>query len=345
MRWLVIHPGPSFSVADVYDGWVGALRGLGEQVMEYRLDRRLTFFDQALFADDLTDEEGRQVIHKALPRDKALELAAEAIGSMCHQWWPDVVLCTSAFFVPPLTLQVMRERGHRIVMLFTETPYQTGMQLKIAEFADLSLVNDPCDIDRYRAVGRAEYMPHAYQPKVHYPGGQRGRHYDLAFVGSGFPSRIAFFEAMDLAGLDVKLAGPWFGIPADSPLRDYGEMSPDGCVTNAETAAIYRRARAGINFYRREAEDGQEGQGWACGPREIEMAACGLWFMRDPRGESDELFPMLPSFTSPAEAGDLLRWALAHPEDTAEAAIKARAAIADRTFGNHARKLLAMLDH
>ena len=29
MRWLVIQPGPSFSVADVYDGWVEALQGLG----------------------------------------------------------------------------------------------------------------------------------------------------------------------------------------------------------------------------------------------------------------------------------------------------------------------------
>ena len=52
---------------------------------------------------------------------------------------------------------------------------------------------------------------------------------------------------------------------------------------------------------------------------------------------------MLPAYSSPAEAADLIRWALAHPEERAEAAAKARAAIADRTFENNARTLLRML--
>jgi hypothetical protein len=75
------------------------------------------------------------------------------------------------------------------------------------------------------------------------------------------------------------------------------------------------------------------------------MAACGLWFARDPRPESGDLFPMLPTFTSPEEAGELIRWALAHPGGAEEAAGKARAAVEGRTFTSHARKLLAMLDN
>jgi hypothetical protein len=154
---------------------------------------------------------------------------------------------------------------------------------------------------------------------------------------------MEFFASLDLRGLDVRLAGPWLGIPEDHPLRDYTDPDPEGCVDNTQTADIYRQSRTGINLYRREAESAHLGEGWACGPREIEMAACGLWFARDPRPESDELFPMLPAFTGPAEAGELIRWALAHPEDRDEAAAKARAAVAGRTFGNHARKLLAIL--
>lgn len=80
------------------------------------------------------------------------------------------------------------------------------------------------------------------------------------------------------------------------------------------------------------------------GPREVEMAASGLWFCRDGRPESDALFPMLPSFTSPAEASDQIRWALAHPDERAEAALKARAAIEGRTFANSARRLLSLLE-
>ena len=74
------------------------------------------------------------------------------------------------------------------------------------------------------------------------------------------------------------------------------------------------------------------------------MAASGLWFARDPRPESDELFPMLPSYSGPAEASELIRWALAHPDERAEAAARARAAVAGRTFTEHARQLLRLLD-
>jgi spore maturation protein CgeB len=118
----------------------------------------------------------------------------------------------------------------------------------------------------------------------------------------------------------------------------------EGCVDNDQTAGIYRQSRCGINFYRREAEDAHAGEGWAVGPREVELAACGTWFTRDPRPESDELFPMLPAFTGPAEASEQIRWALAHPGAREKAAALAREAITDRTFTSHARRLLAILD-
>ena len=149
---------------------------------------------------------------------------------------------------------------------------------------------------------------------------------------------------MDLAGLDVRLAGPWLDLPPDSPLRDWTATDSDDCVDNDETAGIYRRARTGINVYRQEAEDTHAGEGYACGPREIEQAACGLWFARDPRPESDALFPMLPAYSTPEEASDLIRWALAHPDQRERAAGEAWAAVQDRTFTNHARQLLRLLD-
>lgn len=345
MRWLVVHPGPNFSVADVHNGWMEALRGLGEHVIEYNLDRRITFYDQVLLADDITDEQGRQAVHKALTREQAIELAANGVLSACYQTWPDVVLFVSAFFTPAWMLEVIRARRHTMVMLFTETPYQTGQQLEMAKFADYCLVNDPTGIEQYRALCPTEYVPHAWRPHIHHPappGTQKI--WDLAFVGSGFPSRMEFFSRMDLAGLDVRLAGPWLGIPDDHPLRDWTDPNPEGCVDNDETAGIYRQSRTGVNLYRREAEDAHLGEGWACGPREIEMAACGLWFARDPRPESDGLFPMLPAFGSPAEAGELIRWALASPAKREAAAAQARAAVADRTFENNAKALLRMIE-
>ena len=123
----------------------------------------------------------------------------------------------------------------------------------------------------------------------------------------------------------------------------HGDLA--GCVDNSITAEMYRRAAAGFNVYRYTADgEHSKAEGWAAGPREVEMAACGLWFCRQPRPESDELFPMLPTFDGPGELGDLLRWALAHPDETQRAAQAASAAVADRTFTNHARRALAHLD-
>jgi spore maturation protein CgeB len=180
---------------------------------------------------------------------------------------------------------------------------------------------------------------------VHYPAPPgAAKDWDLSFVGTGFPSRVEFFSQMDLSGLDVHLAGPWLDLPPDSPLRDWTMTDDEACVTNDETADIYRRSRCGINFYRREAEETHQGEGWAMGPREVELAACGLWFTRDPRGEGDQVLHMLPRFTSPGEASEQIRWALAHPDAREKAAAQAREAIADRTFSNNAKRLLKLLD-
>ena len=346
MRWLIGHPGPHFSVHDLYEGWTEALRGLGEQVFTFNLGDRISYHAAAYIeVPDLIDEQGRPGMRKAHDRDAALAMAAHEILRPAFLAWPDVVLLVSAFWYPPYLLDVMRGRGMTVVLLHTETPYQTDEQLVRAAHADINLLNDPTGIELYRDLAPAEYMPHAYRPTVHYPppfGAEP--EWDFAFIGTGFPSRVEFFEQMDLGGLDVHLAGPWLDLPPDSPLRDWTSPTLDNCVDNHDTAAVYRKTRTSLNLYRRESEDAHEGEGWAMGPREVELAACGTWFTRDPRPESDELFPMLPSFTSPAEASDQIRWALAHPAEREKAAAQAREAVADRTFDANAKRLLKLLD-
>lgn len=347
MRWLVIHPGPQFSVHDVYAGWVEALRALGEDVLEFNLGDRLKVLDAALVETGIADDEGRPQVRKLFTREQAITLAVEPLSKYCFEWWPHVVLGVSAFFTPPEYLDMLRDRHIRTVLLHTESPYQDDEQLRRASHADLNLLNDPVNIEAYRALGvPAEYMPHAYRPSVHYPGaGSPELKSDFAFVGTGFKSRVEFFEAMDLDGLDVLLAGVWPGLAEESRLRRH---LPGGdvvqCTGNEETAQVYRSARAGINFYRREAEASHVGEGWAVGPREVELAACGTFFLRDRRAEGDGLFPMLPTFDGPQDASEKLRWWLANDGATGKAAAAAREAIADRTFENHARRLLQLLD-
>lgn len=216
--------------------------------------------------------------------------------------------------------------------------------------ADLNLLNDPVNLEAFRQLGPAEYMPHAYRLALHHPRTgplDPGKASDLCFIGTAFKSRIEFFEAMDLDGIDVLIGGnDWGSISADSPLAGRigsGLGNPD-CVDNEQAVALYQHAKAGINFYRREAEKTWTGHGIAMGPREVEMAATGLFFLRDPRPESDEVLGMLPSFASPAEASEKLRYYLAHDREREELAAKARQAIAGRTFEANARRFLELAE-
>lgn len=344
MRWLVIRPGPSFSVADVCDGWTEALRELGETVFEYSTDDRLAFYEQALLpAGESLD--GLVPVRKALTRDQAVGLAVNGLLSTCYQRWPDVILVVSGFFTPPELLDLLRSRGHLVVIVFTESPYQDDRQVALAEHGDLVLLNDPTNLERFRQITTAEYMPHAYRPSVHKPGGaDPDLLCDLSFVGTGYPSRVAFLEQMDLAGLRVTLAGNWQSVAQDSPLRSWVSTGPDECLDNAEAVRLYRASRCGINLYRREADRAELSAGWAIGPREVEMAACQTFFLRDPREEGDALLWMLPTFGSPQDATEKLRWFLAHPGERAKAARKARAALAGRTFTRNAARLLRLIE-
>lgn len=346
-RVLVVHPGPEFSVADVFTGWMEALGDLDIRVADYNLGDRLVYYFSSYVATGNEDDDGHPEFKKALDRDQAVGLAANGILSNCYQFWPDVVLIVSCFYIPPGILDVMRDRGHKVVLLHTESPYQDTEQLERAAHADLNLLNDPVNIAAYQAVAPAAYMPHAYRPAIHHTGpGLPEYATDFCFAGTGFPSRIEFFEQMLAAGAfdrrEAALAGNW-SMLEDSPLRKLVAHDLHDCVGNEAVAQMYRAGTAGLNLYRREAENEHHGEGWALGPREVEMAACGLFFLRDPRGESDEVFPMLPTFDGPQDAAEKLGWWLAHGEARQRAAVKAREAIRPRTFGSNAQALLKLL--
>jgi spore maturation protein CgeB len=347
-RVLIVHPGPQFSVHDVFMGWHEALCDMGIRTIDYNLQDRIAFHDSAYLFTGVYDDTGHVQFKKAIAdKDSVIRLSANGIFSTCFQFLPDLVIIVSAFFVPGDMIEILRSRGIKVVVLFTESPYEEGRQLNVAKHCDLVLLNDPSNLAMYDEAGiPAFYMPHAYRPRLHYPGpGEDDIQTDFAFLGTGFPSRIKFFEQMlehgAFEGIDVTLGGNWQSI-GDSPVRNLLSHELDECVDNALTTRVYRSAKMGLNLYRREAD--AEFDGIAIGPREIEMAACGLFFLRDPRPESDELFPMLPTFASAEDAAEQLKWWLAHETEREEAALKARAAVRHRTFQANVKALLGMLD-
>lgn len=334
MRWLVAAPGPYFSVQDVYVGWCEALENLGETVIRYPLGDLLTFYDAAHI------KVGRRW-RKLVNAEEAKALVADRLAAALYKVRPHVLLSVSSFFCDTNLLDMARQQGTRVILLHTESPYEELRQLSLAPHADLNLLNDPTNLDQYQAIAPTMYVPHAYRPILHHPGA-RPQTTDFSFVGTGYPSRQEFFAEMDLSGVSVELAGNWLSLPEESPLRALVTHDINGCYDNDEAADLYRRSRVGLNLYRREAQSEELIAGWSMGPREVEMAACGLFFLRDPRPEGDEVLDMLPTFRGPGEASDLLRYYLTHETEREALASKARAAVADRTFSAHAARLLRL---
>jgi spore maturation protein CgeB len=339
VKVLLVHPGPDFSVADVHDGLVKGLRANGAEVGVYNLNDRLSFY---CGAHVLRDGEYLQ----AFSRDDGIRMAAKGIEAALYEWWPDVVIIVSGFFVPPELWAVLARRPHHVVLWATESPYEDDKQAQPAGLADTVIVNDPTNLASLRRTNpRTWYLPHSYDPDRHHPGPADPQlACDFAFVGTGFPSRVEFLEQVDWDGIQATIAGNWADVPDDSPIAPFIQQRRTFCMDNGDAAALYRAARVTANLYRKETTEGGTSEGWAIGPREVELAACGAFFLREPRAEGDELFRSLPTFTTPTEFSDLLRWWLAHPKERERAAVLARGAIHQRTFTNTAAKLLRLID-
>jgi spore maturation protein CgeB len=297
------------------------------------------------------------------------QMALKGLFETCFVFWPEVVFFVSAFFFEETTFKMLKARDMKLVMLHTESPYQDREQVGRGQYADLNLLNDPTNLQAFKDLGpAAAYMPHAYDSDIHFPPLMREYYTqpgvkdgliryervepyecDLSFIGTGFKSRRDFFGKMDFSGLTVALGGGGWGDAAEEPenvhILDWLGHDPQHCVDNEEGARIYRLSKVGINKYREESEEAHKGEGWAMGPREVEMAACELFFLRDPRPEGDEIFEgILPTFSGPDEASDLARYWAAHDSLREDRARRARAAIQDRTFDNHAARAMQLME-
>jgi hypothetical protein len=335
MRVLIVHPGVDFSVSDVHDGWLKGFRNLGCDVTSYNMHDRIAFFQNLHWADS-----GKNLAAQAI-----IDHASLGLHGKLYEWWPDLIVFISGFFVHPFTWDLLKHRPHRTALVLTECPYEDDKQMELVGRAepDLVVLNDPQNIGRYRAVhDNVVYIPHGYDPTVHYPGVRSGRDLDFVFVGTGFQDRIDLFHNIDWTGLSFKLAGNWPHLE-NTQLSPFLVHPPGECVENEDAADLYRRAKVSANRYRREANRPELEAGWAIGPREVELAATETFFCRDPRGEGDELFPMLPTFTDSGELEEQIRWWSSHSRQREKAARVARDRIVNRTFDTNVKRLLRLV--
>jgi spore maturation protein CgeB len=320
-----VKPGPRFSVEDVANGWIKGLKANGHEVIEFDLANRMQFFHEGFVALNKENKiEGDVTLHMVANN------AAVMLQGACWEHSPDVVMIISGFYLPP-SFYVHARRQHKTVLMLTESPYEDDWQIEAASFADMCIVNDDINLDQFNERTPSFYYGHGFDPDIHHPGvGNPDLLCEFSFVGTGYQERIEYLEQVDWSGLNAILGGNWPGVEKGSPLEPLLLHSKDSCLDNKISADLYRSSIMSANIYRKQATHSTVGN--ACGPREIEMAACGLFFFREPRPESDRLFPMLPVLPEPQRLHEEIRYWLEHSEERQQKIDLARENIQHRSF-------------
>jgi hypothetical protein len=302
------------STSDVYDGLVAALRDRGHEIVPYQLDTRIARAGAWLYLNwrrarkaqpDITKPTSADVMYQA-----GLEAIHRALRADC-EW----VLVVSAMYLHPDILVMLRRAGRRIGLVFTESPYDDDRQAIIAPLADICWTNERASVPILRAANpNTYYLPHAYDPLRHnaairIPGEAELPAHDVVFVGTLWSERQEMLQAVDWEGIDLGIYGQQPYLGSRSRLRQYVKGS---IVPNDMTAALYRRAKIGLNLYRTSIGFGKRAPRIAgaesLNPRALELAAAGCFTISDHRSEVSEIFgSLVPTFRTPAELEALMR--------------------------------------
>jgi len=168
--------------------------------------------------------------------------------------------------------------------------------------------------------------------------------HDVVFVGSGFPERVRFFNAIDWSGIDLGLYGSWKGLGLTKAIE--ATLPRSGPVDNRTTAALYSKAKVGINLYRTSKGFTLTAQqhiteAHSLSPRAYELAACGAFHLSEYRAEVPEVFgDLVPTFRTPTEASEQIRRWLADPAGRARLAAQLPAAVAESSWVERAARVI-----
>lgn len=372
---LLVHSGNTWSTHDVYMGILAGLKILGIEVIPYRLDKRITWSRD--WIDFVRRKEGIPDDQDPVTLSDTLYQAAKGAAVRALEEGCDGAIIVSGLLFEQRGYMLLRRARIPILLFGTESPYEDDYMPALAPLCHVVTVNDPASVapiaeacEKVGAITRVAYSPLGYMPEVHTPKApkpsimERLRAFaggdpwpgamidavaahDVVFVGTGFPDRIKFLEAVDWTGIDLGLYGFWDGLDADSPLRQYirGDITP-----NPVTAALYRKARVVLNLFRVDAWRSEtelvriEG-GTAINPRLIEAAACGASIISEWRPEVADVFgDLIPTFKTPEECSALLRMLLVNEHLRKRQARELPKRVAGYSYHARAAELVDLLE-
>lgn len=346
MRILLCHPGATWAVADVYEGYRKALKRAGVEVFDYSLAGRIAtcggFLSYAFRRSKLPKEQ------KPTPAD-VLYMASQGMLERALRLDVDWVVCVSGIWLHPEILSLLRRARMKVAVLLTESPYLDKEQMKLAELADVVFTTERTSVPGFRQVQpHTYYLAHAFDPEVHSPGvpADGVPAHDVVFVGTGFQERIDALTAVDWDGIDLGLYGSWTLMPSRSKLRKHLRA---GITPNGMTIDLYRRAKIGLNLHRTSMGFGRQcphiETAESVGPRVLELAASGTFFISDWRPELDEFCGgLVPTFRTPQEMEAMIRHYLDRPGERENIAGRLPDAVCSQTFDRRAEELIGRLE-
>jgi spore maturation protein CgeB len=345
---LVVHPGADWSTGDMYQGLVPALKRLGVPVVEFPLNATLQLSGGYLHYLHRRARRYGGPLRDVRPTvgDVLYHASAQAIERALLFGCEWVVLMTGMYFSLRV-LKMLRRAGLKIAVLLSESPYDTSSEFAFAAEADLCWTTERTAVAPLRlACPRTGYLPHAYDPAKHRPDAPLPADeaalpaHDVVFVGSGFQERVDLLSAVDWTGIDFGLYGAWRGVGPRHRLRQHLRGQE---VDNAVAAALYRKAKVGLNLFRSSV--GHAGPravrmhgAESLNPRLLELAACGAFTVSEWRREVGDVFGgAVPTFRDAAGLETLLREWLPRDAERASRARSLPGRLAGRDFDAMAR--------
>ncbi|KQO66014.1 hypothetical protein ASF22_04925 [Methylobacterium sp. Leaf87] len=214
------------------------------------------------------------------PRVARVHLAghADALATLTDEGLDTVLAFGGARKHAPV-LGRLAARAQLSILWTTEDPYELADNVRCSTGFDLVFTNDKASVAAYG--GRARHLPLAAASlfqDLPVLGDDRDYLYDLLFIGTAWPNRVASLNAI-LATLSrdlkVKLALPWNTYIGPPALDDPGLVTDWRCG-NRDFARLANRSRVVLTLPRVfSASDPNQAQGSTPPPRLFETALAG----------------------------------------------------------------------
>lgn len=384
MRLLIVHPGADWSTADIHDGYLAAFKSLGHEVGVYNLAVRLArSHGWYKYNQRRAGIKGPPNPVQVIAQASADLVTAALRGDV--DW---VFVISGMYLDPDAMILLRRAGKRVALLLTESPYEDDRQRLAAQYADVVFTNERTSVASLREKNPNVYYLAHAYDPEKHHPvpseenGMIRARAgsqlfpdcdssahvgtavactpgfrqptqdksydmpaHDVVFVGTGFQERIEILSGVDWTGIDLGLYGTYDLLGSRSKLRPYIRGS---VVDNAYAAALYRRAKIGLNLYRQSVEYGRDSEriigAESMNPRALELAACGVFTLSDYRAEPSEVFGgLVPTFTSSDGLEALVRNWLADAEGRQAVAEQLPGRVARSTFRHRAAQVSALL--